>query len=138
ENQEVLKSTHVDEVNEKSSPVSTNTILAESPLASTETKETTKTNGKTNSVGFLEGLLSIEENEGLIANQLIDKKWSVGINVSPNISSSRQLNMGGGVAIAYSVSPKVSLSSGISYLQLDAERMPGVASQMGSPSMDFP
>lgn len=138
ENPEVFKSTQVDEVKGKSSPVNTNTIISETPLASTETKEDTKANGAPNPDSFLESLLSLEKREGLIANQLTDNKWSVGINVSPNISSSRQLNMGGGVAIAYTVSPKVSLSSGISYLQLDAERMPGIPSQMASPSVDVP
>lgn len=130
ENEKEQQPIYLDEEKAISNPV--NTTSTESPLASSNAKETK------NPVGFLESLLTIEEKEGLMANKEIDKKWSVGINVSPNISSSRQLNMGGGVALAYSVSPKISLSSGVSYLQLDAERMPHASSQMGSPQMDFP
>jgi hypothetical protein len=76
--------------------------------------------------------LLANEDKGIIDNKGIDKKWSIGLEISPNISSNKQLNMGGGIAFAYSVSPKVSFSSGISYLQLDADRPPNMPSQMSS------
>src|SRR5690606_23140507 len=76
--------------------------------------------------------LLAKEGKGVVDNKGIDKKWSIGLEISPNISSNKQLNMGGGIAFAYSVSPKVSFSSGISYLQLDADRPPNMPSQMNS------
>jgi hypothetical protein len=128
-----IESAHVAEVKvTNSNPLATNTTPIESPLASSKAKE------KKNSVEFIERLLNIEEKEGLITNKITDKKWSVGIDVSPNVSSSRQVNMGGGVAFAYSVSPKISFSSGVSYLQLDAQQMPHAPSRGGSMSMDSP
>jgi hypothetical protein len=74
--------------------------------------------------------LLAKEDRGIIDNRGINRNWSIGLEISPNISSSKQLNMGGGIAFAYSVSPKVSISSGISYLQLDAERLPNRPAEM--------
>lgn len=53
-----------------------------------------------------------------------DKKWHFAVGVSPTVSSNNQVNMGGGLVLSYALSPKVSISSGISYLQIGAEREP--------------
>ena len=103
--------------------------ITEPALVSTVKKEEKK--GPTD---FLSALLTIKEDSDFVDHNDIDKKWSFGLDISPNISSNKQVNMGGGVALAYSVSPKVSFSSGVSYLQLDAERMIRASSQMGSPN----
>lgn len=71
---------------------------------------------------FLTELLKMEKEEALALSIVDDKKWSVGIDFAPNMSSNNQVNMGGGVAVAYAVSPKISLSSGVSYLHVNAER----------------
>ncbi len=84
---------------------------------------------KEDPVDLLAALLA-KEDKGIIDNRSINRNWSIGLEISPNISSNKQLNMGGGIAFAYSVSPKVSISSGISYLQLDAERPPNWPAEM--------
>jgi len=50
-------------------------------------------------------------------------KWNFSIELSPNIKD-RNVNFGGGVAVAYNLTEKVSVSSGISYVALDAHRGP--------------
>ncbi len=67
--------------------------------------------------------------EKIQIKDIANKKWNVGLEVSPTFSNN-QINVGGGVALAYSISPKLSISSGISYVQLDAQRGPA----MGGPS----
>src|SRR5690554_3508268 len=83
-------------------------------------------------VDYLAVLSTLKEDNGFIEDKDISKKWSVGLDVSPNISSNNQVNMGGGIAFAYSVSSKVSISSGVSYLRLNVDRMPEISSQMSS------
>ncbi|WP_118195769.1 porin family protein [Albibacterium indicum] len=51
-------------------------------------------------------------------------RWNFSIEVAPNINEYQQINFGGGVAIAYNINDKLSISSGISYVQLDAQRGP--------------
>lgn len=90
-----------------------------------EAKSVLPVEEKRASVDFLADLLKIEEQERAAQHASPtrqDRKWSVGLNVSPNMSANNQVNMGGGVALSYAVSPKISISSGLSYLQLDAER----------------
>src|SRR5690606_17853571 len=48
-------------------------------------------------------------------------KWNFSLELSPNIKD-KNVNFGGGIAIAYNITNKISISSGISYMQLDAER----------------
>lgn len=49
-------------------------------------------------------------------------KWDLGLIVSPSIGDSKKLNMGYGMSMAYRVSERVSLSSGLSYNEMDASR----------------
>src|SRR5690554_2198980 len=51
------------------------------------------------------------------------KKWDFSVELSPNIRNN-DVNFGGGVAIAYNLNDKISIGSGVSYMQLDAERGP--------------
>jgi len=50
-------------------------------------------------------------------------KWNFSIEVSPNVKE-KNVNFGGGVAVAYNLNKRISISSGISYMQLDAQRGP--------------
>jgi len=78
----------------------------------------------TQTVDRAKGLAHERGNENIVP-----KKWNVGIEVASTMSNN-QVNIGGGIALAYSISPKVSISSGISYVQLDAQRGPSA----GGPS----
>lgn len=75
-----------------------------------------------NSQDFLAELLKIEKEEEIAFSKVEDRKWSVGLDVAPNMSSNNDVNIGGGLAIAYAVSPKIFVSSGIAYLHVNAER----------------
>ncbi|MFC3199725.1 hypothetical protein ACFOET_19055 [Parapedobacter deserti] len=55
------------------------------------------------------------------------KKWGLGVVVSPSLTSER-VNMGGGIAVAYRLSDKFSLGSGVSIGEL------GVAQNSGGPT----
>ena len=106
-----------------------------------ESSLTASVKEKKEPVDFLTALSDLKENESFHANKSMDKKWSIGLDVSPNVGNNKHVNMGGGVSFAYSVSSKVSISSGISYLQVGAEGMPnysGVNSPSASPSLAGP
>lgn len=49
-------------------------------------------------------------------------KWEMGVVVAPSIGNSKKLNMGYGVSMAYALSNKVSISSGISYSEMGASK----------------
>ncbi|WP_316810494.1 outer membrane beta-barrel protein [Pedobacter heparinus] len=49
-------------------------------------------------------------------------KWEMGLVVAPSIGNSKKLNMGYGVSMAYALSDKVSISSGISYSEMGASK----------------
>src|SRR5690606_17690161 len=51
------------------------------------------------------------------------KKWDFSVELSPNIKDN-DVNFGGGFAIAYNLNDRISIGSGVSYMQLDAERGP--------------
>ncbi len=51
-----------------------------------------------------------------------DDKWEMGVMVAPSVGNSKKLNMGYGLSMAYALSDKVSLSSGISYNEMGAAR----------------
>lgn len=51
-------------------------------------------------------------------------KWDFSIELAPNINERNQINFGGGLAVAYNINEKLSISSGVSYVQLDAQRGP--------------
>lgn len=109
----------VTELTERDLAVRTSPSTLEQQVAGLRTPETTQASD------FLTALLKAEKEE-MQANApqsySIPSKWSFGIEVSPNMSSRHQVNMGGGVALSYAVSNKISVSSGISYMQVDAER----------------
>jgi len=52
-----------------------------------------------------------------------DSRWSFSVELSPNIKN-KEINMGGGVAVSYALSDRISISSGLSYVALDAQRGP--------------
>lgn len=55
--------------------------------------------------------------------QVVDK-WDFSVEIAPSINERQQINFGGGLAVAYNINEKISISSGVSYVQLDAQRGP--------------
>jgi len=51
------------------------------------------------------------------------KKWDFSVELSPNIKD-KDVNFGGGFAIAYNLNDRISIGSGVSYMHLDAQRAP--------------
>lgn len=51
-----------------------------------------------------------------------DRKWNMGLVVSPSYGNSKKLTMGYGLSLAYALSDKLSLGSGISLNQISAEK----------------
>ncbi|MFB5944396.1 hypothetical protein [Albibacterium profundi] len=51
-------------------------------------------------------------------------KWDFSVEIAPSINERQQINFGGGLAVAYNINEKISISSGVSYVQLDAQRGP--------------
>lgn len=49
-------------------------------------------------------------------------KWEMGVMVAPSIGSAKKLNMGYGVSMAYALSDKVSINSGIAYNEMAASK----------------
>lgn len=52
-----------------------------------------------------------------------DSRWSFSVELSPNIKN-KEVNLGGGVGVSYALSDRISISSGVSYVALDAQRGP--------------
>ncbi len=62
-------------------------------------------------------------------------KWDLGVIVAPAIGNSKKLNMGYGMSMAYHISKKVSIGSGLSYNEMDASKKIGTGQQYyNSPS----
>jgi len=66
------------------------------------------------------GMDSSDQNEMNIRDI---KKWDFSIELSPNIKDNN-VNFGGGFAVAYNLTDKISIGSGISYMHIDAQRAP--------------
>lgn len=65
------------------------------------------------------------------------EKWEVGVMVAPSIGNDKKLNMGYGINMAYALSSKVSISSGLAYNEMGSARDNTNLSQSApnSPSM---
>ena len=69
-----------------------------------------------------------QENKNLAANNGKkvksegNHKWDLGVVVAPSIGNNDRINMGYGVSMAYNLTNKVSLGSGVSYNELGASR----------------
>lgn len=59
-----------------------------------------------------------------------DDKWEIGLMVAPSVGNSKKLNMGYGLSMAYALSDKVSLSSGVAYNEMGAARDNNTISNM--------
>ncbi len=68
---------------------------------------------------FFNGIEGIEQDVD-VSNT---RKWDFSVELSPNIKDN-DINFGGGFAIAYNLNDRISIGSGVSYMQLDAERGP--------------
>lgn len=64
-------------------------------------------------------------------------KWNLGLVVSPSLTS-EQVNMGGGIAVAYRLSDKFSLGSGVSIGQLGVGQNPDYEPGMQSDFQNYP
>lgn len=62
------------------------------------------------------------ETDNKFASQSSDK-WNFSLEVSPNIKDNN-VNFGGGLGVAYNISKRLSINSGVSYVQLNAHRGP--------------
>lgn len=93
---------------------------------------------KSNESSLLNMISTIKEGEVLLEGESSSKRWGIGLELSPIMGSSKQVNIGGGIAVAYLLSPKVSLSSGISYIQLGMERTPHSRTPSGYPQLSSP
>jgi hypothetical protein len=51
-----------------------------------------------------------------------NKRWDLGVVVAPSIGNNEKLNMGYGVSMAYNLSNKVSVGSGLSYNEMGASK----------------
>ncbi|MGY4383418.1 hypothetical protein ACVWYN_000437 [Pedobacter sp. UYP24] len=56
-------------------------------------------------------------------------KWDLGVVLAPSIGNSKKLNMGYGMSMAYHISKRVSVSSGLSYNEMDASKEIGTGGQ---------
>jgi hypothetical protein len=64
-----------------------------------------------------------------------DNKWEMGVMVAPSFGNTKKLNMGYGVNMAYALSDKISLSSGIAYNEMTGAKSIGVdQTVMNSPT----
>jgi hypothetical protein len=52
----------------------------------------------------------------------LNKRWDLGVVVAPSIGNNEKLNMGYGVSMAYNLSSKVSVGSGLSYNEMGASK----------------
>jgi len=93
--------------------------IVENPLAVTQTKKDKApfTDDFFNDKAYAESA-AMDNNSSDVLN-----KWNFSIEVSPNIKE-KNVNFGGGLAVAYNLNKRISISSGISYMQLDAQRGP--------------
>lgn len=66
--------------------------------------------------------LARQEAEPLIGQEK-DSRWSFSLELSPNIKN-KEVNLGGGVGVSYALTDRLSISSGVSYVALDADRGP--------------
>ena len=69
-------------------------------------------------------------------HSIMDKRWDIGVVLAPSVTD-RRFNMGGGVAIAYHISKKVSIGSGVSVVDLGLRQGPPQSNQnaLASPAM---
>lgn len=67
--------------------------------------------------------IGIEPLNRNVVNMEDTKKWDFSVELSPNIKD-KDVNFGGGIAIAYNLNDRVSIGSGVSYMHLDAQRAP--------------
>jgi len=88
-------------------------------------------NGKAAFQDFLTKESATNQETVLVSNTK-SEKWEMGVLVAPSFGNTKKLNMGYGLSMAYAVSDKVSLSSGISYNELAASKNMSASSGGGS------
>ena len=74
----------------------------------------------------------LEASDKLVSNSA--EKWNFSLEVAPNIMEN-SVNFGGGVGVSYKLSKKLSISSGISYVQLSANRNPQQPAEVARTSL---
>ena len=88
------------------------------PLDNKEERKRSTFNDGLYKQDFYQEVAEVKNNEASNSS-----KWNFSVELSPNIKDNN-VNFGGGVAVAYNLTKRLSISSGISYVELDANRGP--------------
>lgn len=91
-------------------------------LADVKIKKSEKTEEKNNEEALIRMLSQSSQSENVdvkMANNrsIMDRRWDIGVVLAPAVTDQR-FNMGGGVTVAYRVSKKISVGSGVSVVDL--------------------
>lgn len=111
----------------KTDPVPIVPDLKNGAVAFAEANLVAETPAKTNRPRSFQEFLDAEvkTNPALAQTKTTAKKndkWEMGLVVAPSIGNGKKLNMGYGVSMAYALSDKVSISSGLSYSEMGASK----------------
>lgn len=111
----------------KTDPVPIVPDLKNGAVASAEANLVAETPAKTDRPRSFQEFLDAEvkTNPALAQTKTTAKKndkWEMGLVVAPSIGNGKKLNMGYGVSMAYALSDKVSISSGLSYSEMGASK----------------
>lgn len=122
-----VKEPSVQEPKTSTAPVAVMMEKKEVIVAAADSGVMAKTQEKTNKpLSFQEFLnAEVKTNPQVAQTKSVAKKsdkWEMGLVVAPSIGNGKKLNMGYGVSMAYALSNKVSISSGISYSEMGASK----------------
>lgn len=101
-----------------SEPLSKNQIAVKSPVAPAGQKEEVP---KKSFEEFLKEE-SVRAQSMSASNKKRADKWEMGVMVAPSFGNAKRLNMGYGLSMAYVLSDKVSISSGLAYNEMGASK----------------
>jgi len=101
---------------------------SEEKIAGADSNEAVKTQQKNGEDALIRMLSESSKAAGedlKMANKhsIMDKRWDIGVVLAPSVTD-RRFNMGGGVAIAYHISKKLSVGSGVSVVDLGLRQGP--------------
>ncbi|ACU02281.1 MULTISPECIES: outer membrane beta-barrel protein [Pedobacter] len=122
-----VKEPAVQEPKTSTAPVAVTIEKKEVIVTAADSGVVAKTQEKTNKpLSFQEFLnAEVKTNPQVAQTKSVAKKsdkWEMGVVVAPSIGNGKKLNMGYGVSMAYALSNKVSISSGISYSEMGASK----------------
>src|SRR5690606_27168657 len=103
--------------------VDTSEYDEDQPIVSTQSIASKSTNPTPEYILTPQSFTEIEPLNHNVVDIANIKKWNFSVELSPIIKDN-DVNFGGGFAIAYNLNDRISIGSGVSYMQLDAERGP--------------